>query len=95
MVVQSIKLITEDASRRFTEYAFRNARNNQRSSVTAVHNANIMHVSDGLFLTKCRDVAETQEDIKFTEMYLESVCLNTVQDTTQIDVVVMPNLYGL
>uniref|UniRef100_A0A6Q2XBT4 Isocitrate dehydrogenase [NAD] subunit, mitochondrial n=1 Tax=Esox lucius TaxID=8010 RepID=A0A6Q2XBT4_ESOLU len=93
-VVQSIKLITEDASRRIAEYAFEYARNNQRSSVTAVHKANIMRMSDGLFLRKCREVAENFKDIKFTEMYLDTVCLNMVQDPTQFDVLVMPNLYG-
>ncbi|XP_054626778.1 isocitrate dehydrogenase [NAD] subunit alpha, mitochondrial-like isoform X2 [Dunckerocampus dactyliophorus] len=93
-VVQSIKLITEDASRRIAEYAFEYARNNQRSSVTAVHKANIMRMSDGLFLRKCREVAENYKDVKFTEMYLDTVCLNMVQDPTQFDVLVMPNLYG-
>ncbi|KAK7919215.1 hypothetical protein WMY93_010499 [Mugilogobius chulae] len=72
-VVQSIKLITEEASRRIAEYAFEYARNNQRTSVTAVHKANIMRMSDGLFLRKCREM---------------------VQDPTQFDVLVMPNLYG-
>ncbi|KAF6729850.1 Isocitrate dehydrogenase [NAD] subunit alpha, mitochondrial [Oryzias melastigma] len=86
-VVQSIKLITENASRRIAEYAFEYARNNQRSSVTAVHKANIMRMSDGLFLRKCREVAENYKDIKFTEMYLDTVCLN-------FDILVMPNLYG-
>ncbi|KAJ8248751.1 hypothetical protein GJAV_G00227350 [Gymnothorax javanicus] len=93
-VVQSIKLITEDASRRIAEYAFEYARNNKRASVTAVHKANIMRMSDGLFLRKCREVAENYKDIKFTEMYLDTVCLNMVQDPTQFDVLVMPNLYG-
>ncbi|XP_008308499.1 isocitrate dehydrogenase [NAD] subunit alpha, mitochondrial [Cynoglossus semilaevis] len=93
-VVQSIKLITEKASKRIAEYAFEYARNNQRNSVTAVHKANIMRMSDGLFLRKCREVAENFKDIKFTEMYLDTVCLNMVQDPTQFDVLVMPNLYG-
>ncbi|XP_028814038.1 isocitrate dehydrogenase [NAD] subunit alpha, mitochondrial isoform X1 [Denticeps clupeoides] len=93
-VVQSIKLITEEASQRIAEYAFEYARNNQRASVTAVHKANIMRMSDGLFLRKCREVAENFKDIKFTEMYLDTVCLNMVQDPTQFDVLVMPNLYG-
>ncbi|CAB1331733.1 unnamed protein product, partial [Coregonus sp. 'balchen'] len=83
-VVQSIKLITEDASRKIAEYAFEYARNNQRASVTAVHKANIIG----------REVAEKYRDIKFTEMYLDTVCLNMVQDPTQFDVLVMPNLYG-
>ncbi|KAF0042701.1 hypothetical protein F2P81_004038 [Scophthalmus maximus] len=70
-VVQSIKLITEDASRRIAE-----------------------RMSDGLFLRKCREVAENFKDVRFTEMYLDTVCLNMVQDPTQFDVLVMPNLYG-
>ncbi|XP_024610073.1 isocitrate dehydrogenase [NAD] subunit alpha, mitochondrial [Neophocaena asiaeorientalis asiaeorientalis] len=93
-VVQSIKLITEGASKRIAEFAFEYARNNLRSNVTAVHKANIMRMSDGLFLKKCREVAENCKDIKFNEMYLDTVCLNMVQDPSQFDVLVMPNLYG-
>ncbi|XP_071102645.1 isocitrate dehydrogenase [NAD] subunit alpha, mitochondrial-like [Haliotis cracherodii] len=93
-VVQSIKLITEQASMRVAEYAFKFARDNDRSTVTAVHKANIMRMSDGLFLKCCREVAEKNRDIKFSEMYLDTVCLNMVQDPTQFDVLVMPNLYG-
>ncbi|XP_026540925.1 isocitrate dehydrogenase [NAD] subunit alpha, mitochondrial isoform X1 [Notechis scutatus] len=93
-VVQSIKLITEDASKRIADFAFEYARNNQRSKVTAVHKANIMRMSDGLFLRKCREVAENCKDIKFNEMYLDTVCLNMVQDPSKFDVLVMPNLYG-
>ncbi|KAF7663234.1 hypothetical protein LDENG_00216140 [Lucifuga dentata] len=93
-VVQSIKLITEQASQRIAEYVFEYARNNQRTSVTAVHKANIMRMSDGLFLRKCREAAEKHKEVKFTEMYLDTVCLNMVQDPTQFDVLVMPNLYG-
>jgi len=62
--------------------------------VTAVHKANIMRLSDGLFLKCCREVAEKHRDIKFDEMYLDTVCLQMVQDPTQFDVLVMPNLYG-
>uniref|UniRef100_A0A0B6Y111 Isocitrate dehydrogenase [NAD] subunit, mitochondrial n=1 Tax=Arion vulgaris TaxID=1028688 RepID=A0A0B6Y111_9EUPU len=93
-VVQSIKLITEQASRRVAEYAFKYARDNQRSTVTAVHKANIMRMSDGLFLKCCREVAGKNKDIKFSEMYLDTVCLNLVQDPASFDVLVMPNLYG-
>jgi isocitrate dehydrogenase (NAD+) len=93
-VVQSIKLITEPASRRVAEYAFKYARDNKRSTVTAVHKANIMRMSDGLFLKCCRDVAAKNKDIKFSEMYLDTVCLNLVQDPGSFDVLVMPNLYG-
>ncbi|ETN80155.1 hypothetical protein RB195_006730 [Necator americanus] len=93
-VVQSIKLITEDASRRVAKYAFEYARQNSRKCVTAVHKANIMRMSDGLFLNICREQASQYPDIKFSEAYLDTVCLNMVQDPSQYDVLVMPNLYG-
>jgi len=93
-VVQSIKLITEVASRRVAEFAFQYARAQGRSSVTAVHKANVMRMSDGLFLRCCREVAENYRDVRFNDMYLDSVCLSMVQDPTQFDVLVMPNLYG-
>ena len=62
--------------------------------VTAVHKANIMRMSDGLFLKCCREAAEEHPGIKFEEKYLDTVCLNMVQDPSQYDVLVMPNLYG-
>ncbi|KAI5722106.1 hypothetical protein M8J76_003808 [Diaphorina citri] len=93
-VVQSIKLITEEASSRVAEFAFEYAKTNNRSKVTAVHKANIMRMSDGLFLRCCRDAAEKFPEVKFEEKYLDTVCLNMVQDPTQYDVLVMPNLYG-
>ncbi|CAG9864948.1 unnamed protein product [Phyllotreta striolata] len=93
-VVQSIKLITEEASRRVAEFAFQYAIDNKRKKVTAVHKANIMRMSDGLFLRCCREMAKKYPDVKFEERYLDTVCLNMVQDPTQYDVLVMPNLYG-
>ena len=75
-VVQSIKLITEPASRRVAEYAFEYAKNNNRKTITSVHKANIMRLSDGLFLQCCREVAERHPEIKYKEMYLDTVCLN-------------------
>ncbi|KAA0201543.1 hypothetical protein HAZT_HAZT005436 [Hyalella azteca] len=93
-VVQSIKLITRAASKRVAEFAFKYAEDNGRSRVTAVHKANIMRMSDGLFLQNCREAAEKYPDIKFDEKYLDTVCLNMVQDPSQFDVLVMPNLYG-
>lgn len=66
----------------------------RRSKVTAVHKANIMRMSDGLFLRCCREAAEKNPDIRFEEKYLDTVCLNMVQDPSQYDVLVMPNLYG-
>merc|ERR1712179_65553 len=93
-VVQSIKLITENASRRVADYAFKYAKENGRHKVTAVHKANIMRMSDGLFLKCCREAAELHPEVKFEERYLDTVCLNMVQDPSQYDVLVMPNLYG-
>nr|CAD7399526.1 unnamed protein product [Timema poppensis] len=93
-VVQSIKLITEEASRRVAEFAFQYTKDNGRHKVTAVHKANIMRMSDGLFLSCCREAAKKFPDVKFEEKYLDTVCLNMVQDPNQYDVLVMPNLYG-
>lgn len=93
-VVQSIKLITEEASKRVAEFAFQFARDNKRKMVTAVHKANIMRMSDGLFLRCCRDLAQKYPDIRFEERYLDTVCLNMVQNPAKFDVLVMPNLYG-
>jgi len=93
-VVQSIKLITEEASTRVAEFAFKYAVENKRSKVTAVHKANIMRMSDGLFLRCCRMAASKYPQIKFEEKYLDTVCLTMVQDPSHYDVLVMPNLYG-
>jgi len=93
-VVQSIKLITEPASRRVAEFAFKYAADNKREKVTVVHKANVMRLSDGLFLKCTREVAEKYPNIKFEEMYLDTVCLKMVQNPSQFDVLVMPNLYG-
>ncbi|GCC37633.1 hypothetical protein chiPu_0016138 [Chiloscyllium punctatum] len=84
-VVQSIKLITEDASRRIAEFAFEYARNNQRSTVTAVHKANIM-----CHIWKCSQLCVEQHDVD--EKAQEAIPM--VQDPSQFDVLVMPNLYG-
>jgi len=93
-VVQSIKLITEHASQRVADFAFEHAKANGRHKVTAVHKANIMRMSDGLFLRCCRIAAEKHPDIKFEEAYLDTVCLNMSQDPSKYDMLVMPNLYG-
>ncbi|XP_065836250.1 probable isocitrate dehydrogenase [NAD] subunit alpha, mitochondrial [Oscarella lobularis] len=93
-VVQSIKLITRAASLRVAEFAFEYARANDRRQVTAVHKANIMRLSDGLFLQCCREMSEKYSDVKYEESLLDTLCLAMVQDPTQFDVLVMPNLYG-
>jgi len=93
-VVQSIKLITEEASLKVAEYAFEYAKRNGRKRVTAVHKANIHRLSDGLFLRCCRQTAEKNPEIEFNDLYLDTLSLNIVQDPTKFDVLVMPNLYG-
>jgi len=92
--VQSIKLITREASQRVADFAFQYAKANNRHTVTAVHKANIMRRSDGLFLQCCREAAEKNKDIRYNEMYLDTTCLNIVKDPSSFDVMVMPNLYG-
>jgi len=93
-VVQSIKLITRQASERIANFAFEYARANNRKKVTAVHKANIMRRSDGLFLQCCREASEKNQDIKYEEMFLDTTCLGLVKEPTAFDLLVMPNLYG-
>merc|ERR1712226_664501 len=93
-VVQSIKLITQTASYRVAKFAFEYAKANGRNRVTAVHKANIMRMSDGLFIKCCRQAAEEYPEVKYEEAYLDTVCLNMVQNPSMYDVLVMPNLYG-
>ncbi|EDV27068.1 uncharacterized protein TRIADDRAFT_54615 [Trichoplax adhaerens] len=93
-VVQSIKLITRAASIRLAEYAFQYATDNNRSNLTVVHKANIMRMSDGLFLKCFREVADNYKNIDYNEVYLDTTCLQIVLDPSRFDVLVMPNLYG-
>jgi isocitrate dehydrogenase (NAD+) len=93
-VVQSVKLITKKACMAVAEYAFEFAKSYGRKHVTAVHKANIMKQTDGLFLKCCREVADKNKDIQFNDMYLDKACLLLVQDPSLFDVLVMPNLYG-
>ncbi|GAA5990569.1 hypothetical protein JCM10908_003136 [Rhodotorula pacifica] len=95
-VVQSIKLITHQASTRVARYAFEYARSQNRLHVTAVHKAPIMKQSDGMFLRACREIAAEYPDVKYDEDLLDRVCLRIVQDPAPYAdrVMVMPNLYG-
>ncbi|KAI9312129.1 mitochondrial NAD-dependent isocitrate dehydrogenase subunit 2 precursor [Dichotomocladium elegans] len=95
-VVQSIKLITKDASERVARYAFSYAEAIGRNKVTAVHKANIMKLADGLFLDVCREVAKEYPHIQYNETLLDSACLHIVSDPSLYadTVMVMPNLYG-
>ncbi|KIY49262.1 putative IDH2-isocitrate dehydrogenase subunit 2, mitochondrial [Fistulina hepatica ATCC 64428] len=96
-VVQSIKLITWDASERVARYAFNYARSsNNKKRVTAVHKANIMKMSDGMFLSACREVSKDFPDIAYDEDLLDRACLQITQNPRPYSdrVMVMPNLYG-
>lgn len=95
-VVQSIKLITWEASERVARYAFDYASSTKKSKVTAVHKANIMKMSDGMFLSACREVAKEYPGISYDEDLLDRVCLQIVQNPKPYSdrVMVMPNLYG-
>jgi len=95
-VVQSIKLITWDASESVARYAFNYAKTSGRKRVTAVHKANIMKMSDGMFLSACRQVANGFPEITYDEDLLDRVCLQIVQNPSPFAdrVMVMPNLYG-
>ena len=93
-VVESLKVITRKASDRIARYAFELARAQQRKKVTAVHKANIMKRSDGLFLECCRAVAQQFPEIPYDEMIVDNTCMQLVVNPQKFDVMVLPNLYG-
>jgi isocitrate dehydrogenase (NAD+) len=90
----SIKPISITGSRRIVEFAFRYARENNRRKVTAVHKANIMKATDGLFLRVAEEVAAGYPDIAFENVIVDNLCMQLVQKPEQYDVLVLPNLYG-
>ena len=90
----SIKLISETGTRRIVRAAFEYARNHGRKKVSAVHKANIMKFTDGLFLEVARDVAKSYADIEFDDYIVDNLCATIVQRPQQFDVLVLPNLYG-
>jgi isocitrate dehydrogenase (NAD+) len=93
-VVESIKIITEKASTRIARFAFDHARKKGRKRVTAVHKANIMKLSDGLFLDCCRRVAKDHPEITYDEMIVDNTCMQLVLDPTRFDILLLENLYG-
>lgn len=93
-VVESIKIITEKASTRIARYAFEYARANNRKKVTAVHKANIMKLSDGLFLECFYNVAKEFTDITADDKIIDNCCMQLVMRPEQFDVLVLENLYG-
>lgn len=90
----SIKVITRKASERICKFAFDYAVKNNRHEVCVVTKANIMKLSDGLFLDAYRKIAESYPQIKKREILVDNLCMQLVQDPTRFDVLVLPNLYG-
>ncbi|CAN0881207.1 Isocitrate dehydrogenase [NAD] catalytic subunit 5, mitochondrial [Linum grandiflorum] len=93
-VVESLKIITRQASLRVAEYAFHYAKAHGRERVSAIHKANIMQKTDGLFLKCCREVAEKYPEITYEEVVIDNCCMMLVKNPALFDVLVMPNLYG-
>lgn len=90
----SIKPISVYATERIVKFAFEYSRRNKRKKVTAVHKANIMKYTDGLFLETARDVAKQYPDIEFEDRIVDNMCMQLVQKPELYDVIVLPNLYG-
>jgi isocitrate dehydrogenase (NAD+) len=93
-VVESLKVITKVASMRIAKAAFEYAAKENRKSVVAIHKANIMKMSDGLFLRCCREVASDFPGIAYTELIVDNACMQLVMRPDKFDVLVLPNLYG-
>ena len=93
-VVESLKIITQAASMRIARAAFEYARREKRRKVAAIHKANIMKMSDGLFLKCCRVVAAEYSDIAYTELIVDNACMQLVMRPETFDLLVLPNLYG-
>ncbi len=93
-VVESLKIITEEASTRVARFAFEYARTHNRTRVTAVHKANIMKMSDGLFLRCVRQVGEQFPGITCDDRIVDNACMQLVLNPTQFDILLLPNLYG-
>jgi isocitrate dehydrogenase (NAD+) len=93
-VVESLKIITERASTRIAKFAFEYAKRNERKKIHAIHKANIMKLSDGLFLKSIRAVAEKFPEIEYKEMIVDNACMQIVMKPEQFDMLLLPNLYG-
>jgi isocitrate dehydrogenase (NAD+) len=93
-VVQSLKIITEKASTRIAKFAFDYARKLGRKKIHAIHKANIMKLSDGLFLRCCRGVAATYPEVTYAEHIVDNTCMQLVMNPYQYDILLTENLYG-
>ena len=93
-VVESLKIITHNASMRIARAAFEYAQREGRCKITSIHKANIMKLSDGLFLQCCREVAAGFPAIQYNELIVDNACMQLVMRPETFDLLVMPNLYG-
>ena len=93
-VVESLKIITEKASTRIAKFAFEHARSESRKKVTAVHKANIMKLSDGLFLDCFRKVSANYPEIEADDKIIDNACMQLVMRPEQFDIMLLENLYG-
>jgi isocitrate dehydrogenase (NAD+) len=93
-VMESLKIITEKASTRIAKFAFDYAHAHERKKVTAIHKANIMKLTDGLFLQCARNLARQYKKIGFNDLIVDNACLQLVLDPTRLDVLLLENLYG-
>ncbi len=93
-VVESLKIITQRASTRIAKFAFEYAKRHGRKKIHAIHKANIMKLSDGLFLRSVRAVAVQFPQIEYKELIVDNACMQMVMDPQQFDMLLLPNLYG-
>jgi isocitrate dehydrogenase (NAD+) len=93
-VAESIKVITRKGSERIIRFAFEYVLKNNRKKLTVVHKANIMKMTDGLFLQTARTLSQEYPDVEFEERIVDNMCMQLVQKPQLYDVMVMPNLYG-
>jgi isocitrate dehydrogenase (NAD+) len=93
-VVESLKIITEKASTRIAKFAFEFARRHRRKKIAAVHKANIMKLSDGLFLDCARKMSHQYKTIGFSDVIVDNACLQLVIDPWKFDILLLENLYG-
>lgn len=93
-VVMSMKVATEKACSRISHWAFEYARHRHRRKVTVFHKANIMKMTDGLFISKSKEASLEYSDIEYQEMIIDAGCMKLVQDPSQFDILLLENLYG-
>jgi isocitrate dehydrogenase (NAD+) len=93
-VVESLKIITEKASTQIAHFAFKYAQREGRKKIHAIHKANIMKLSDGLFLKSIRNVAPQYPAIEYKELIVDNACMQIVLNPQQFDMLLLPNLYG-